>query len=104
MRLRCPHCNALSTILSSDATSATVTRHYVVCRNEDCGHSWRATTEADITLSPSAIPNASVVLPLSSHIRREVLMAQLRGPTTDEYQPRRPQAYTRDLFATDGPS
>lgn len=104
MRLRCPHCNSVSTILTSEAVSSTVTRHYVVCKNIDCGHSWRATTEADITLSPSAIPNAMVVLPLSAHIRRDVIMAQLRGPSTSEYEPRRPQPYTRDLFATDGPS
>lgn len=104
MRLRCPHCDTVSTILTSEAISSTVTRHYVVCGNEECGHSWRATTEADITLSLSAIPKTSVLLPLSAHIRRDVILRQLHGPITDEYQPRRPQAYQLDMFATDGPS
>ena len=104
MRLRCPHCNSLSTILSSEAVSSTVTRHYVVCRNLECAHAWRATTEADITLSLSAMPSPLVVLPLSAHIRRDVILAQLHGPTTNEYEPRRPKAYQTDMFATDGPS
>lgn len=104
MRLRCPHCGWLSTVRSSEVVSATVSRHYVICNNLECGHTWRATTEADLTLSPSATPASTVMLPLSSHVRREVVAAQMRSPSILDYLPRHTPSATRDLFAPDGPS
>ena len=104
MRLRCPHCGWLGTIRSTEVVSATVSRHYVICNNLECGHTWRATTEADLTLSPSATPASTVTLPLSSHVRRDVVAAQMRSPSIFDYLPRHTPPSTRDLFAPDGPS
>lgn len=51
-----------------------------VCTNLKCGHVWVSTLEAARTLSPSAIPNREVKLPLSSHINRIDLLSQLNEP------------------------
>ncbi|SOD25227.1 Ogr/Delta-like zinc finger [Variovorax sp. YR752] len=107
MRLRCPHCDHLGSIRTTKVMTATVSHHYVVCSNFECGHTWRATTEADMTISPSATPAASVHLPLASHMRREVLAQQIRSGSTAEHTPLMTPPETRDLFApasVDGPS
>lgn len=98
MRLRCPHCNTPGTIRTSEMVSSTVSRHYIICNNFECGHAWRATTEADMTLSPSATPASTVVLPLSSHVRRDVIAAQLRSPASVEHLARQTPPVTMDLF------
>jgi hypothetical protein len=85
----------------------TVSQHYIQCGNFECGHTWRATTEADMTISPSATPAPSVHLPLASHMRRDVLAQQIRSGNTAEHTPLMTPPETRDLFApagVDGPS
>jgi hypothetical protein len=107
MRLRCPHCSHLGTIVATKVLSSTVSHHYVRCSNFECGHTWRASTEADLTLSPSSTPDPTVVLPLSSHIRRDVLAHQIRSGDSAEHKPMLTPPTTRDLFASavpDGPS
>ena len=103
MRLRCPHCDNLGTIRSTSQLSSTVSQHYVMCSNLECGHTWRATTEADMTLSPSATPDPAVALPLSSHVRRDVIAHQIRSGATADYTPRLTPPTTLDLFPLGGP-
>lgn len=98
MRLRCPHCDSLGSICTTKALSATVSQHYVMCGNAECGHTWRATTEADMTLSPSATPDPAVLLPLSSHMRRDVIAQQIRSASTADYTPVRTPPTTLPLF------
>ncbi len=58
------------------------------CSNPECGHTYIAYLETVSTISPSAIPNPKVVLPLSkrSHARMNAYAQQLaqRGLITDE--------------------
>jgi Ogr/Delta-like zinc finger len=86
MRLRCPHCGEFGTIRSSEQMTECVSNQYVQCGNLECGHTWRATTTAEVTLSPSAIPNSRVNLPLSTHVKSALLTEQLGRPKFD-YQP-----------------
>jgi hypothetical protein len=107
MRLRCPHCGQLGTIVTTKTLAPTVSQHYVRCNNIECGHTWRATTAADMTLSPSATPNPTVALPLSSHVRRDVLQHQIQSAPEIEFDPAHTPPATRDLFTpsgADGPS
>ena len=84
MRFRCPHCDTLSTVRTSETMSQTVTWFYVACNNINCGHTWRVDAAASVTISPSARPNARVVLPISTHVLRAELARQLeRSPTAD---------------------
>jgi len=98
MRLGCPHCGQLGTIRTTTRLSSTVSQHYVLCNNLECGHAWRATTEADMTLSPSATPDPGVCLPLSTHIRRDLLAQQIRSDNTVAYTPVNTPPMTLDLF------
>ena len=85
MRLRCPHCNSLATVRTSERMSDTVSWLYLVCCNAKCGHTWRASAEAKVTISPSARPNPRVLLPFSKHVLREPLAKLISdAPVRDE--------------------
>jgi hypothetical protein len=46
---------------------------YYQCINVFCGHSWLATVSYEYGLSPSAIPNPKVTLPLRPMPRQQVM-------------------------------
>ena len=48
-----------------------------MCTNVECGHTYVVNMEFARTLSPLAIPNLSLHLPLSGHVR-ERLLQQLK--------------------------
>lgn len=103
MRLPCPHCKSPCVIRTSDQMSV-LTRQYVFCCvNAECGHTFVATLEISRTLSPSATPNPSVNLPLSSHVRREMLRAQLDHAASAEHVTKSTAPITGDLFAGSPP-
>lgn len=87
MRLRCPHCNTISTVRTSETMSPTVTWMYVQCGNLECGHSWRVDAEATVTLSPSACPNPRVLMPLSPYVARESIRDQMARAPAGVHQP-----------------
>lgn len=78
MKMRCPHCESSATIRNSREISNLTRESYLVCNNPACGHVFAAITEINRTVSPSAIPNPKVRLPLSVHLRRRVLIEQLQ--------------------------
>jgi len=83
----CPHCASPA----SGRTSTQITPVYrevtYVCRNEKCGHSFVVAIQAIRTLSPSAIPNPEVNLPLSRSIRRRELVVQLERALEADDEP-----------------
>lgn len=87
MRARCPHCGAWGIVSTSRPQSATVAHLYVICGNHECGHTWRASLVADVTLSPSSTPNPQVILPMASHIRRDQVVAHMQHSGTVEHRP-----------------
>lgn len=97
-RLPCPHCKWPSVIRTSEQMSV-LTRQYVFCcANAECGHTFVATLEISRTLSPSATPDPSVNLPLSSHVRRDMLRVTLDHAASAEHQARNTTPVTGDLF------
>ena len=90
MRLRCPHCGEFGSIRSSEQITECTSYQYCQCSNVECGHTWRTTSTAEVTLSPSAIPNSRVNLPLSTHVRGALLTEQLSKPRVS-YTPVVPQ-------------
>lgn len=85
MRLHCPHCLSVATVRTSERMSDTVSWLYVECCNDECGHTWRASANAKVTISPSARPNPSVLLPFSQHVLRETLSKLISdAPVADE--------------------
>jgi predicted RNA-binding Zn-ribbon protein involved in translation (DUF1610 family) len=72
----CPHCDTRSAIRTSQRMTRTMREITYVCTDPECGHTFIVTAEATRTLSPSAKPNPSVLLPISQVVR-ERLMKQL---------------------------
>jgi len=103
MRLPCPHCRWPSVIRTSEQMSV-LTRQYVFCCvNAECGHTFVGTLEISRTLSPSATPDPSVCLPLSSHVRRDMLRLQLDHAASAEHTTRHTTPVTGDLFNQGAP-
>lgn len=77
MREICPHCHGLALIRSSEAMSNLVRTLYCRCINPACGHAFVAHAEIVLTLSPPAVPNPAVLLPLSPHINCKALLTYM---------------------------
>ena len=71
----CPHCGAPSKIRSSQQITPSYAEQLRWCENPLCGHIWVDSIEAVRTLSPPAVPNPEINIPLSRHIRRDQVVA-----------------------------
>jgi hypothetical protein len=87
--LSCPHCLSQGDRRSSRELTPTFREIYYVCRNPACGHSWKASLTYDYGLSPSAIPDPALDLPMRPVDRRETLaaLANARAAPPDPSQP-----------------
>ncbi len=99
-RLECPHCERPSIIRSSRRMTKLTREIAYCCINPECGHTFVALTEIVRTLSPSATPDPSVHLPLSSHVRRDLVRAQMDYAQQSEHKPQFSRPVTGDLFAS----
>lgn len=61
----CPHCNSRSLIRNSKLVTPVAKDLYMNCLNTDCGHTWKAQISIVHTLSPSAMPNPEIDLPMA---------------------------------------
>jgi predicted RNA-binding Zn-ribbon protein involved in translation (DUF1610 family) len=75
----CPHCRERATARSSREMSRTFREVTFQCGNTACGHTYIVNMEFARTLSPSAMPDQSLNLPFSPHVR-ERLIKQLELP------------------------
>ena len=75
--MRCPHCGSRASIQASREQSTLVRSLVFSCKNYECGHVFTALLAVELTLSPSAIPKADINIPLSSHIRTDILRRQI---------------------------
>ena len=73
--MRCPHCRAPGSVRSSGEEAPTLRIIYFGCNNPACGHTWRASLMYDFGLSPSAIPNPALDLPMRPVPRSDALRA-----------------------------
>lgn len=102
MKMLCPHCKGWSFTRSSVQISITSRELLYMCRNPECGHTFSVVATINRTLSPSAMPDPAVVLPLSTHMNRNLLQHQLQVMPASDYQPTQEnsRAMNRDLFET----
>lgn len=98
-RFPCPHCKASSEIRTSRMVSATMRESIYQCTNVECGHTFIVDAEASRTLSPSATPDPTVNIPLSTHVRRDMVRVVLDNASEADYQARFTRPVTGDLFA-----
>lgn len=95
--MHCPHCRSVAIARSSNVLTSTSRDLFYQCSNVDCGHTFRAVLEVNCTISPSAMPDPRVIIPLSKHVRRTMLTELMaRAPGADYAPSQRGQTY--DLF------
>lgn len=63
--IACPHCNAPSVIRTSEMVTPTSKDLFCLCQNPDCGFTWKGQISIVYGLSPSAIPNPHVEIPMA---------------------------------------
>jgi len=98
-RFQCPHCKASSEIRTGRMVSDTMREAIYACTNVECGHTFVVLSEVARTLSPSATPDPTVNLPLSTHVRRDMVRVVLDNAGESEHQARYTLPVTGDLFA-----
>ncbi len=106
MRVRCPHCKAWANARSTEQMSATAKRGWYACTNVECGHTFTVWITAAETLSPSAMPDPTVMLPMSRYVRRDQLASQLAKAPTADYEPQGQTSdgcHAADLFGGNTP-
>lgn len=74
---RCPHCKTTARARTSTELSLMYREITYVCNNLECGHVWVCGLEPRRTLSPSAIPDPEIDIPLSRHVAKRQLVRQL---------------------------
>lgn len=103
-RIACPHCESPATIRRSNQVTNLTREYAFACTNFECGHTFSATMEITRTLSPSATPNPTVRLPLSTHVRRELMREQLACAQPSDYRTTQTAPSTLELFGTSPPA
>ena len=103
-RIACPHCESPATIRRSQQVTNLTREYAFACTNFECGHTFSATMEITRTLSPSATPNPTVRLPLSTHVRRELMREQLACAQPSDYRTTQTAPSTLELFGTSPPA
>lgn len=98
MKMLCPHCKSWASTRSSSQVTDTTRESFLMCRNFECGHTFSVVSTINRTISPSATPDPTVLLPMSTHIKRALLQQQLDRMPSDFYQPTHGNAMTLDLF------
>jgi hypothetical protein len=85
--MRCPHCRSIANRRSSAEVTPTYWDIYYTCSDPRCGHTWKAALSYVYGLSPSAVPDPSLDLPMRAATRAEVVKPEL-PPPDDPNQPR----------------
>ncbi len=98
MRMMCPHCKDWAYTRSSSQVTNTTRESFYMCRNFECGHTFSVVSTINRTISPSATPDPAVVLPMSTHIQRQLLQHQLQVMPSAAYTPTKAKPMNRDLF------
>ena len=88
----CPHCGAPSVIRSSQQITKLYSEQLRICQNHLCGHVWVDGLESVRTLSPSAIPDPGIHIPMSRHVKRELVIATMSQAEQQDLFPGETQA------------
>lgn len=92
-KVNCPHCDSVARFANSHLLNKCYREITFQCQNTLCGFVFVAGLEPLRTLSPSSIPNPEIRIPLSTHIKKNSVMAQLKQ---DDFVPK-PREYQGEL-------
>ncbi len=74
LSIRCPHCKSKATTRSSREITPIYREVYLACQNILCGHTYKAAISVVSTISPSAIPDPAICIPLAEMTRARGLL------------------------------
>lgn len=77
MRTMCPHCQHVSHAYKSEQVTELTRELSYRCSNEECGHAFKATLYVTCTITLSNTPNNKLRIPLSKHVNKYAIAAQL---------------------------
>jgi hypothetical protein len=97
-RTACPMCDASCEIRTSQAVTKTMRESFYQCTNVECGCTFVVVAEINRLLNPGATPNPKVNIPISSHVRRDMVRVMLDNAGEAEHQARYTLPVTGDLF------
>ncbi|RYF02259.1 MAG: transcriptional regulator [Comamonadaceae bacterium] len=102
-RMPCPMCRSSSEVRTSYFPNVNMRESFYQCTNVECGCCFVFTGEISRILNPGAIPDPKVTIPLSSHVRREMVRVVLDNAGEVQHQARFSKPETGDLFAGNPP-
>lgn len=82
--MNCPHCGTWSTVRNSEYYAPLVRAVFFQCRQLHCGHTWKAHLEVIHTITPSAVPNPNINIPLSPHSENLRRIAQSKSDSRQQ--------------------
>ncbi|MDA8444783.1 ogr/Delta-like zinc finger family protein [Paracidovorax valerianellae] len=103
-RRPCPMCEAQAEIRTSQQVTKTLFETYYQCTNVECGATFVVAAEIARMLNLGATPNPAVNIPLSTHVRRNLVRVMLENALLAEHQARYTTPVTGDLFADAPPA
>lgn len=65
LSIKCPHCRSAATTRTSREITPVYREVYFSCSNFECGHTYKAALSIVATISPSAMPDPRVVIPMA---------------------------------------
>ncbi|ADU99007.1 ogr/Delta-like zinc finger family protein [Alicycliphilus denitrificans] len=98
-RMACPMCAAQCEIRTSLMVSKTMRETAYQCTNVECGCTFVVGAEILRLLNPGATPDPKVNIPLSTHVRRDMVRVVLDNASEAEHTARFTTPVTGDLFA-----
>lgn len=72
---KCPHCKGDAVIRNSEQLSDLVRSATGVCKDPECGHTFKLSISIEYTISPPAKPNPNINLPLSPRMQNQQVNA-----------------------------
>ena len=84
-KVGCPHCNSVARFVNSRVLTPIYREYTFRCENPMCGFVFGSQLEHVKTLSPSAMPNPIIRLPLSTHNKKGCVIVQLNQ---DDFTPK----------------
>ena len=100
-RMPCPMCRATSEVRNSYFPNENMREVWYQCTNVECGCTFVFTGEISRILNPGATPNPKVNIPLSAHVRRDIVRVMLNNAGEAAHQTRFTPPVTGDMFAGD---
>lgn len=77
LSIKCPHCRSYAATRTSREITAVYREIYLQCSNFECGHTFKAAFHVVGTISPSAMPDPKIAIPMLTIANRRASPLEL---------------------------